>query len=235
MGGAGITPRHGHWKNVLALFPLHDEEKNKEYLTDWSQKTFLSEGDLDHVRDKFGESVRIFSRFSFRELLTLTVDLQIGFYFMFLQSYFRFLLFPAAFGFSCWLLLGSFSIIYTVVNCLWGVIFIEYWKRREEDLSCRWQTKGVSVVRTTRREFRPEREVQDQVTGETRGVFPATTRLQRQLLQVPFALLSAIALGAIIATCFAIEIFISEVYTGPLKTYLVSNVESLSPFDVLTS
>ncbi|OJJ55584.1 hypothetical protein ASPSYDRAFT_48796 [Aspergillus sydowii CBS 593.65] len=201
MGGAGITPRHGHWKNVLAIFPLHDEEKNKEYLTDWSQKTFLSEGDLDHVRDKFGESI--------------------GFYFMFLQSYFRFLLFPAAFGFSCWLLLGSFSIIYTVVNCLWGVIFIEYWKRREEDLSCRWQTKGVSVVRTTRREFRPEREVQDQVTGETRGVFPATTRLQRQLLQVPFALFSAIALGAIIATCFAIEIFISEVYTGPLKTYLV--------------
>lgn len=201
LGGAGITPQHGHWKNVLAIFPLHDEEKNKEYLTDWSQKTFLSEGDLDHIRDKFGESI--------------------GFYFMFLQSYFRFLLFPAAFGFSCWLLLGSFSVIYTVVNCLWGVIFIEYWKRQEEDLSCRWQTKGVSVVRTTRREFRPEREVQDQVTGETHGVFPATTRLQRQLLQVPFALFSAVALGAIIATCFAIEIFISEVYTGPLKTYLV--------------
>ncbi|BCS30541.1 anoctamin family protein [Aspergillus puulaauensis] len=201
LGGAGITPQHGHWKNVLAIFPLHDEEKNKEYLTDWSQKTFLSEGDLDHIRDKFGESI--------------------GFYFMFLQSYFRFLLFPAAFGFSCWLLLGSFSVIYTVVNCLWGVIFIEYWKRQEEDLSCRWQTKGVSVVRTTRREFKPEREVQDQVTGETHGVFPATTRLQRQLLQVPFALFSAVALGAIIATCFAIEIFISEVYTGPLKTYLV--------------
>ena len=148
--------------------------------------------------------------------------MQVGFYFAFLQSYFRFLLFPAAFGFSCWLLLGSFSIIYTVVNCLWGVIFIEYWKRQEEDLSCRWQTKGVSVVKSKRREFKPEREVQDQITGEVRGVFPATLRLQRQLLQVPFALVSAVALGAIIATCFAIEIFISEVYTGPLKSYLVS-------------
>ncbi|KAL4778363.1 calcium-activated chloride channel-domain-containing protein [Aspergillus varians] len=199
-GGAGITPKHGRWKNVIAIFPLHDEEKNREYLTDWSQKTFLSDEDLDQIRDKFGESV--------------------GFYFAFLQSYFRFLIFPAAFGFSCWLFFGSFSIIYTVVNCLWGVIFIEYWKRQEEDLSCRWQTKGVSVVRLKRREFKPEREVLDQVTGETRGVFPATTRLQRQLLQVPFALVATVALGVIIATCFAIEIFISELYTGPLKTYL---------------
>lgn len=131
-------------------------------------------------------------------------------------------MFPAVFGFSCWLLLGSFSIIYAVVNSLWCIIFIEYWKRQEEDLSCRWQTKGVSVVRPKRREFKPEREVQDESTGEVRGVFPATRRMYRQLLIVPFALLSAVALGVIIATCFAIEIFISEVYNGPLKTYLVS-------------
>ncbi|KAI9372336.1 calcium-activated chloride channel-domain-containing protein [Aspergillus egyptiacus] len=200
-GGAGISPKHGEWENVVAVFPLHDEEKNKEYLTNWSRKTFLSEEDLDQIRDKFGESV--------------------AFYFAFLQHYFRFLLFPAAFGFSSWLLLGSFSIIYTVVNSLWGIIFIEYWKRQEEDLSCRWQTKGVSAVRSKRREFKPEKEVQDDITGETKGVFPTTMRLQRQLLQVPFALVSVLALGAIIATCFAIEIFISEVYNGPLKSYLV--------------
>lgn len=108
------------------------------------------------------------------------------------------------------------------MNSLWCIIFIEYWKRQEEDLSCRWQTKGVSAVRPKRREFQPEREVQDESTGEVRGVFPATRRMYRQLLIVPFALLSAVALGVIIATCFAIEIFISEIYNGPLKTYLVS-------------
>jgi hypothetical protein len=59
VGGAGITPKHGHWKNVLAVFPLHDEEKNREYLADWSKKTFLSEEDLDQIRSKFGESVRV--------------------------------------------------------------------------------------------------------------------------------------------------------------------------------
>lgn len=146
-----------------------------------------------------------------------------GFYFAFLQSYFRFLIFPALFGFSCWLLLGSFSIIYTVVNSLWCIVFVEYWKRQEVDLSCRWQSKGVSIVRTVRRQFVPEKEVRDESTGEIRGVFPAQKRMYRQLLQVPFALLSAVALGVIIATCFAIEIFISEVYSGPLKTYLVGS------------
>ncbi|KAE8354375.1 calcium-activated chloride channel-domain-containing protein [Aspergillus coremiiformis] len=200
-GGAGITLKHGEWKNVTAIFPLHDVETNKQRMRDWSKKTFLSNEDLDQIRNTFGESI--------------------GFYFAFLQSYFKFLLFPAIFGFSCWLLLGSFSTIYAMGNALWGVIFIEYWKHQEEDLSCRWESKGVSALREKRREFIPEREVRDENTGEIRGVYPATKRLQRQLLQVPFALLAAIALGVIIATCFAIEIFISEVYNGPFKTYLV--------------
>ncbi|KAJ6164048.1 hypothetical protein N7470_002720 [Penicillium chermesinum] len=200
-GGAGITPEHGDWKNVLSIFPLHDVKTNNRWMRDWSQKTFLSEDDLDQIRNKFGESV--------------------GFYFSFLQSYFRFLVFPAIFGFSCWFLLGGYSIVYAAGNSLWCIIFVEYWKRQEEDLSCRWETKGVSAVQTTRRQFQPEKEVRDETTGETRGVFPATKRMQRQLLQVPFALVAAIALGAIIATCFAIEIFISELYNGPFKTYLI--------------
>ncbi|PLB40400.1 anoctamin family protein [Aspergillus candidus] len=200
-GGAGITMKYGEWKNVKAIFPLHDDEANKQCMRAFNSKTFLSTEDIDYIRDAFGESV--------------------GFYFSFLQCYFRFLLFPAAFGFSCWLLLGSFSIIYTVVNALWCIIFIEYWKRQEEDLSCRWQTKGVSAVREKRREFKPEKEIYDASTGETRGTFPTVKRTCRQLLQVPFAVLVTAALGLIIATCFAIEIFISEVYNGPLKTYLV--------------
>lgn len=52
-------------------------------------------------------------------------------------------------------------------------------------------------------------------------IFPATERLKRQLLQVPFAIAAATVLGAMITTCFGIEIFISEVYNGPLKSVLV--------------
>lgn len=56
-GGAGITPKHGEWKNVDSIFPLHDEEMNKQCMKDWSQKTFLSPEDLDQIRNIFGESV----------------------------------------------------------------------------------------------------------------------------------------------------------------------------------
>lgn len=99
--------------------------------------------------------------------------------------------------------------------------FIEYWKRQEADLGIRWGVRGVSTIQEKRREFQHEKETTDPVTGETVQVFPATKRLIRQLLQIPFAAVASLALGTLIATCFGIEIFLSEVYNGPFKSILV--------------
>ena len=99
---------------------------------------------------------------------------------------------------------------------------MEYWKRQEIDLAVRWGVKGVSAIHEKRKEFQYEKEVQDPVTGETIQVFPATKRLARQALQIPFAVLASLALGTLIATCFGIEIFLSEIYNGPFKGALVS-------------
>ncbi|KAI9736231.1 MAG: hypothetical protein M1834_001117 [Cirrosporium novae-zelandiae] len=200
-GGAGITPKEGDWKNVESIFLLHDHVYNKEWIKKWSTATFLKPEDIDQIRDRFGE--------------------KIGFYFAFTQCYFAFLTLPAVFGFSLWLLLGYFSPLYAIFNGLWCVIFVEYWKRQELDLAIKWGTKGVSAIQTKRRKFKHEQELQDPVTGEIVHIFPATKRLRRQLLQIPFAIVAAVALGTIIATCFGIEIFISEVYDGPLKSILV--------------
>lgn len=38
---------------------------------------------------------------------------------------------------------------------------------------------------------------------------------------IPFAFLAFLALGMIIATCFGIEIFLSEIYSGPFKSVLI--------------
>lgn len=200
-GGAEITPKIGDWKNVESIFPLHDHGKNKEWLNRFSKTTTLSQEDLDELRVKFGTKV--------------------GFYFAFLQDYFKFLMLPALFGFSCWILFGHFSVVYAVANCLWCVGFVEYYKRRESDLGIRWGVKGVSAVLTTRKEFQHETTLKDPITGETVRFFSAKKRLLRQLYQIPFALLASLALGTLIATCFGIEIFISEVYDGPLKSVLV--------------
>lgn len=201
-GGAGITPKNGEWKHVEAIFALHDHKFNKEWIMQWSSKYFLDNEDLTKIRDRFGE--------------------KIAFYFAFLQSYFRFLFFPAGFGAFSWLFLREYSPIYAAVNCLWCVVFIEYWKKQEIDLAVQWEVRGVSKIQQKRPQFKHEHEVQDPVTGEMIKVYSPMKRLARQALQIPFALAATSILGSLIAVCFGIEIFIGEVYNGPFKTYLVS-------------
>ena len=79
----------------------------------------------------------------------------------------------------------------------------------------------MSAIESKRHEFKPTKHVKDTSTGETMGTFPSQDRLQRQLLQIPFAAACALLLGSLIAMCFGIEVFISEVYDGPLKSVLV--------------
>ena len=129
-------------------------------------------------------------------------------------------MFLAAFGFSSWVLLGNYSTVYAVANSLWCVVFVEWWKRQEADLAIRWGVTNVSAIQQKRREFKFEKKIKDPITGETVQWFPAKKRLQRQLLQIPFAIVAAIALGTLICTCFGIEIFISEVYNSNLSSFL---------------
>ena len=201
----GVTPKTGQWKYVLSIFPLHNHAFNRAWIKQWGTKYFLDESDLGDIRDKFGEKV--------------------AFYFAFLQSYFTFLLFPAAFGFGAWLILGQYSSLYAIVNCLWSVVFFEYWKKKEVDLAVQWGVRGVSKIQHPRPQFEFEREAHDPVTGEIVKVYSPYKRLQRQLLQLPFALACVLVLGSLILTCFSIEIFISEVYDGPFKQYLVRGLD----------
>lgn len=200
-GGAGITPKEGEWEGVESIFALHDHQFNKAWIKDLNSKYYLNAEDLRVIKDRFGEKV--------------------AFYFAFLQSYFVFLTFPAGFGFCAWVLLGQFSAIYSIVIGLWSVIFVEYWKKQQADLAVQWGVRGVSKIQRKRPGFRHESEIKDPITGEEVKIYSPVKRLSRQLLQVPFALAAALLLGTLIATCFGIEIFISEVYDGPFKAYLV--------------
>lgn len=111
--------------------------------------------------------------------------------------------------------------MYALINVFWCVVFSEFWKHQEVDLGIRWGVRGVSKIERKRTDFKHEKEITDPVTGELVRSFSAKKRLQRQLLQVPFAIATAVVLGSLIATCFGIEIFISEVYNGPFKSVLV--------------
>lgn len=58
-GGAGISPGHGEWEGVQSIFALHDHNYNKEWIKRWSKKWVLTPQDLDEIRDRLGEAVRI--------------------------------------------------------------------------------------------------------------------------------------------------------------------------------
>ena len=58
-GGAGVIPKQEPWKNVESIFPLHDHKFNKEWIKKWSTVTFLKPEDLDEIRDRFGEKVKV--------------------------------------------------------------------------------------------------------------------------------------------------------------------------------
>lgn len=127
---------------------------------------------------------------------------------------------PAGLGILGWLYLGPYSIIYGTVLCVWCIVFVEYWKIREADLSQRWNVKGVGQLKVNRKQYVWEKEVTDPISGQVKHVFPGWKQFTRQLLLVPFASVASVALGALIVASFASEVFISEVYDGPFKDYL---------------
>ncbi len=57
LGGAGITPGLGRWKDVKSIFPLHDSQVNQSILRHLSKRIFLSVEDLDQIRDLLGSKV----------------------------------------------------------------------------------------------------------------------------------------------------------------------------------
>jgi anoctamin-10 len=208
-GGAGITPKSGEWKGIESIFPLHDHTFNSAWVKGLTSKYFLNAKDFAEIKNRFGE--------------------KIAFYFAFLQSYFLFLTFPAGFGFCAWVLLGQFSPIYAIINGLWSIIFVEYWKKQQTDLAVQWGVRGVSKIQRKRPNFKHESVTTDPITGEEMKIYSPVKRLSRQILQVPFAIAAALVLGSLIAGCFAIEVFISEVYGGPFKSYLVCSSSFLRP------
>lgn len=145
---------------------------------------------------------------------------QVAFYFAFIHCYSLFLVVPAAMGIVGWWFVGPYSIIYGSALVIWCIVFVEYWKIRETDLSVRWNVKGVGQLKVNRSQYRWEKEVKDPISGQVTQTFPGWKQFLRQMLLVPFASVASVALGTLIVVTFASEVFISEVYNGPLKGYL---------------
>ncbi|KAF5186893.1 Anoctamin-like protein [Thalictrum thalictroides] len=119
---------------VKQVFPLHEEAKRKELLRTWALNwKDLTRQPIDEIYTYFGTKIAT--------------------YFAFLGMYTRWMFFPAAFGLTLQLVdFGSWQLfmlpIFFVFVILWGVMFIQFWKRKNFALLARWQISYTTGLDT---------------------------------------------------------------------------------------
>lgn len=97
------------------------------------------------------------------------------------------------------------SLTYTFINLLWGLIFITGWKLPEQKFINSWGLQNVSNIE----------KVPQTVSGKKRSY-----RFLKQLAFIPIALFFTLILVSFQLSCFVAEIFITEIYVGPLRGLL---------------
>lgn len=102
------------------------------------------------------------------------------------------------------------TIFYALFTAIWGVVFLELWKRRQATLACEWDVTGDTWAASLDQP-RPDyvaaarEQRQNAVTGEWEAYIPARTRYQRIIASVTFVsflvvIVVAVIMGANVAS-----------------------------------
>lgn len=200
-GGVGVVPGMPGNTSVQSILPLHDRKFDLAWIKRWSRKWWIDDTELDTVRGHFGERV--------------------AFYYAFMQHYLLFLAIPSVIGVLASIFLKQYSVIFSVAVSFWTILYIESWRRQERRLSIRWEVKNCSMSETKWAEFQPKMTRNDPITGKLQPWMPRRQRLRRQALNIPFILFNATGLMLILTLIFVSEVFLTEIYNGPFKQYLL--------------
>ena len=201
--GAGLRIRADPFPNLVDMTPIHDPQYNSVWVKKWAHisPAHILSGvqltDLDSIREHFGEDI--------------------GLYFGFLNYYFQALAPLAIWGLSFWSLGLPYSPVYSAGLVLWACLLVEVWRIKERRLAVRWGTAGVYRVDRRRDDFSPRTTRIDPATEQREEVFEWWRRELRVLLSLPVMLLFASLLAITMTTMFVFEIFVTELYHGPLK------------------
>ncbi|KTW29972.1 uncharacterized protein T551_01916 [Pneumocystis jirovecii RU7] len=200
-GGAGIYPDLNEWKMVKYIFPPHDRIFNRNYIYKIFKKGFISESDLDDIRNHFGEKIAI--------------------YFSFIRFYLLCLIFPIVTGFFAHFFLPKYSIIYAIIVNLWCILFIQKWRKIEVRLSIRWGVYGISKIYQKHRRF----------VGDEIGIYMTTRKnalvssfwkkIFRKIFFMVFQVVLVTGVVFILIGFFFVDLYFSEIYDGPFQKYLV--------------
>lgn len=167
----------------------------------------IDDNDLLLIRNHFGE--------------------KIAYYFAFLQNYFLWLSVPASLGVFVYLThANTLAGWYSLAMIIWAIVFIEIWKRKENQLAIQWGVRNYSKNERRRTEFKGDRWVKDEITGEDTPVVSTYKLLVRRLASIPGVAIGAAFLSIIVGFVFMLQLFLHEYYNGPFKQFLVRCTQS---------
>nr|XP_042898034.1 anoctamin-10 isoform X2 [Parasteatoda tepidariorum] len=190
------------------MYPLHEKTELNQLINKWTFR-FLP---LDDIRNYFGESV--------------------AFYFSFISYYTWALLPPAAIGFCQ--TIYSFDItrshlFFATFKMIWLTIFLEFWKRRSNELAYGWGTLRLVNLPKLHPTFRGRCMQIDSVTKQHVPVYPAYRRhLKVYCVSLPLVCLCLVFAVLVMFIYFQIEETAMELYDdGSYLGWLITQLPGI--------
>lgn len=138
-------------------------------------------------------------------------------YFAFVSFYAKSLIVPSLTGAVFRFINIPYNPGYSVLLCLWSIIFVEWWRIRERAIAVRWGSYGSTRVELRRSQFRGANDANDEHDDTS---FPWWKREARIAASLPVIGFFAAALVALLTTIFVVEAFVTQLYTGPGVKYV---------------
>lgn len=201
VGGLGITPGSGLWTHVRAVVPITDALSETSLVADLKTHFTSPELTTGHVKETYG--------------------VQIALYFEFLKFYTTWLVPLAVLGAVSFLKTRHlFSLTYSFVSLIWGVLFLVFWDRKQLYLVNFWGVQNSSKVDEHVAELASLNKNFEKKSSYSHKHNNDGVRFVKQLAFAPVALAFTAVLVSYQLGCFVLEIFLSEIYDGPGKAFL---------------
>ena len=198
---------------ILALYPLHDVHVSQKLLRHWTY-IFNNVWNLPlwQIKEYYGEKIALF----------------VG-----LTSHFStWLIVPAIIGIPLTLLIilndwdfSSFFLpAFAFLMCIWAIVMLEYWKRREAELALSWGTIDFENIEEVRPEFKGE-AIKSYIDGEDITYFPPSER-STLILCTSLAIFGVMVL--VLGVVVGIYILRYVMYGHPKLAHYGLNAQSLA-------
>jgi len=206
-------------KNLVTMFPVHDEEELAKLSVYWKQH--MMSPPLDEIRNYFGESV--------------------AFYWSFSNYYNKLLILIATLGVLEWVMEYQginyiySNVLFSFFNLLALAIFCEMWKRKSNEHSFFWGTSGKLRLKPPRPEYRGELK-KHPVTGKLEMFYSDKKRLsQIFFISVPLTILCLVVAFFLMVCSFEADRMMMEFLLDPetgeasndLFSTILSNIPSI--------